>query len=253
MRIRRRTINECKGQPRLQKALALALFLKSKLGRSSTMRDYSVNKVHTLTGVSATTIRKYMPVLMERGWVSFCGRNGQHLVVGRLCSHTDGRNVCIDRFCFDSFQEVYRSLRSFLVLIMQSRKDFVRRTIQIATDPKKGQDCKAARKLVKRLVRQGVLRDAYSAYKEYGLGLKRIARETGNCVRTAQRVMKYAIDRRWVTKKRHFERVFAPNVNFLRVDGYLFSTKDHIYRVKANTYELAPSVARELSHGNISW
>ena len=65
MQIRRKIMNEMKGQPRLQKALAFAIFLKFKLGRSSLMRNYSTNKIHTLTGISATTINKYLPVLIE--------------------------------------------------------------------------------------------------------------------------------------------------------------------------------------------
>ena len=246
-------MNEMKGQPRLQKALAFAVFLKFKLGRSSMMRDYSTNKIHTITKVSATTINKYMPILIENGWVRFDGKNKQHLIVCKLCSHTDKRNVCVDMFCFDSFTDVYRSLRSFLALIIQSHKDFIKRTIQIATDPQKGQNCKAARKLVKRLVKQGILRDVYSTYKEYGLSLKRIAKETGNCIRTAQRIMQYAIDKNWVKKQNHTENVFAPNINYYQVQGYTFSTKNNLYRVYANIYELNNVVAASISHGNISW
>lgn len=246
-------MNECKGQPRLQKAVAFALYLKFKLGRSSMMRDYSINKIHKLTKISATTINKYLPILIENGWVTFCGKNQQHMVVSKLCSHTDKRNVCVDVFCFDSFTEVYRSLRSFLALIIQSHKDFIKRTIQIATNPQKGQNCKAARKLVKRLVKQGLLHDVYSTYKEYGLSLKRIAKETGNCIRTAQRIMQYAIDKNWVKKQNHTEKVFTPNINFYQVQGYTFSTKNNLYLVYANTYELNNVVTASISHGNISW
>lgn len=249
MQIRRKIMNETKGQPRLQKALAFAIFLKFKLGRSSMMRNYSTNKIHTLTRISATTINKYLPILIEKGWVRFDGKNHQHLIVCKLCSHTDGRNIRIDKFCFDSFQEVYRSLRSFLALIIQSHKDFIKRTIQVATDPKKGENFKAARKLVKRLVKQGILRDVYSTYKEYGLSLKRIAKETGNCVRTAQKIMKYAINKNWVKKHNHVEKIFAPNINFYQVEGYTFSTRNNLYRILANTYELNDGIARNISHG----
>ena len=140
-----------------------------------------------------------------------------------------------------------------MALIVQAHKDFIKRTIQIATNPQKGQNCKAARKLVKRLVKQGLLHDVYSTYKEYGLSLKRIAKETGNCIRTAQRIMQYAIDKNWVKKQNHTEKVFAPNINHYQVQGYTFSTKNNLYRVYANTYELNNIVAANISHGNISW
>ena len=253
MQIRRKIMNECKGQVRLQKALSFAILLKVRLGRSSMMRDYSINKIHTLTKVSATTINKYMPILIEMGWVKFCGNNNQHLIVSKLASHTDKRNICVDRFCYNSFADVYRSLRAFLALIIQSHKDFIKRTIQIATNPQNGQDCKAARKLVKRLVKQGILKSVYDTYKEYGLGLKRIAQETGNCVRTAQRIIQYAIDKNWVKKFHHQEQIFAPKISFRHIEGYMFSTKNNLYRIYANTYELSNAVATDIQNGNISW
>jgi len=250
MQIRRKIMNELKGQPRLQKALAFAIFLKFKLGRSSMMRNYSINKIHTLTGISATTINKYLPVLIENGWVRFDGKNQQHLIVCKLASHAENRNICVDKFCYDSYKDVYRSLRAFLALIIQSHKDFIKRTIQIATNPKRGQNFKAARKLVKRLVRQGVLKSVYDAYKELGLSLKRIAKETGNCVRTAQNIMNYAISKNWCSKQHHYEKVESTNFYY---DGYMFYKNGNLYNVFANTYELSKPVALNLSLGNNRW
>lgn len=251
MQLKRKIVNECKGQPTLQKALAIALYMKYKLGRSSMMRDYTINKLHKLTHISPTTINKYLPILIKQGWVHFDGKNKQHLIISKLASHTDNRNICVDKFCFTSFTETYRSLRAFIALIIQSHKDFVKRTIQIATNPQKGENCKAARKLVKRLVKQGILRTIYDAYKEYGLSYKRIARETGNCVRTAQRIMKYAKDKNWVKIHHNQEQVFAPKVYFRKVEGYYFSTKNNLYRIFANTYELNPAILADISRGNI--
>lgn len=231
----------------------MALFIKSKIGRGSTIRNYSVNKVRTITGISATTIKKYMPVIIGMGLAHFEGRGCSHLVIGKMCSRTDGRNICVDRFVFTSFKETYNSLRAYLFLLIQSRKDFIRRTIQTATCPKRGEDFKAARKTMKRLVREGVLRSMYETYKEYGIGLARIAKETGNCIRTACNVVKYAVGHKLVQKKRHFSRVFAPNVNFRQVDGYTFSTMNSLYKVLPNTYSLNKYVASDISHGIIRW
>ena len=242
MQIRRRTINECKGEPRLQKALAFAIYLKFKLGRSSFMESYSINKIHNLTRISATTIKKYLPILIENGWVSFCGKQNQHLVVSNLSSHTKGRNIKIDRFCFDSFSDVYNSIRSFLAILIQARKDFIKRTIQIATNPKVGENCKAARKTMKRLVREGIIRDV--EYKEYGLSYKRIAKELGNCARTAFRVMQYAIKKKLVGKHNNVEQIYAPKVFYRSIIGYTFATKNNLYCVHANTYTI--------SHGIVS-
>lgn len=238
MQLRRKIMNDCKGQPRLQKAVALALFLKFCVGRSSMIRDYSINKIHNITKISATTIKKYLPIIRRIGLISYCGKNNQHIIVHKLCSHTQGRNINITDFCFDSYKDVYNSLRSYLVLIIQSHKDFVKRTIQTFAAPGTTIEFKAARKQVKRLVRQGVLSGVDSAYKEYGLSFKRIAKETGNCVRTAQRIIKYAIAKGWVGKHHNQEIIYLPNICYRYVDGCTFTTKDYIYKVNANTYTL---------------
>lgn len=250
MQIRRKHINECKGQPKLQKALAFAILLKYKLGRSSLMQNYSINKVHTLTNVSATAIKKYMPILIENGWVSFCGKNKQHLVVRKFASHTKTRNICVDKFCFKSFKDVYYSLRAFLVLIIQSHKDFIKRTLQIATNPKRGQNFKAARKLVKRLVKQGILKSVFETYKEYGLSFKRIAKETGNCARTAQRIMQYAVNKKWVEKQNHYEKVNSTN---FYCDYYTFYKNGKLYKVYANTYELSSAITKSVACNKMYW
>ena len=183
-----------------------------------------------------------MPILLQNGWASICGSTKKHLVINRLASSTNNRNVCIDRFCFNSFKDVYNSIRSFLAILIQARKDFIKRTIQIATNPKVGENCKAARKTVKRLVREGIIRDV--EYKEYGLSYKRIAKELGNCARTAFRVMQYAIKKKLVVKHNNVEQIYAPKVFYRSIIGYTFATKNNIYRVYANTYTI--------SHGIVS-
>ena len=253
MQVRRKIMNQIKGQPRLQKALALALFLKWKFGRSSCMQNYTINKIHSLTGVSATTLKKYLPILKEMGWVHFEGKNNQHIVITKLCSHNEERNIKVNKFCHKTFKDTYYSLRAFLALIIQSHKDFIKRTLQRVSDPKGAKEYRCARKLVKRLVRQGVLCDRYDKYKEYGLSLKRIAKETGNCIRTAFNTMQYAIKHGWTTKKHNFEQTCAPKIYFMNVHGYTFATKNNLYKVYANTYTLNKGVSGDLGLVNIRW
>lgn len=246
MQVRRKYINQTKGQPRLQKALALALYLKWKFGRSSCLHNYTINKIHTMTGVSATTLNKYMPILKQMGWVRFEGKNKQHIVITKLCSHNENRNIKVDKFCHKTFKDTYYSLRAFLALILQAHKDFIKRTLQSVSDPKGAKEYRSARKLVKRLVRQGILNSRFDKYKELGLSLKRIAKETGNCIRTAFNTMQYAIKKGWATKKHNFDQFFAPNVCGLDIIGYNFATKNNLYKVYANTYTLNKRVERDL-------
>jgi len=240
MKVRRLILNGIKGQPMQQKALALAIYLKFKVGRDSIIKNFTINKIRNITGLSATTINKYLPILLENGWVTFCGSNKEHLVISRLASNTNNRNVCVDKFCFNSFKDVYNSIRSFLAILIQARKDFIKRTIQIATNPQKGQNCKAARKTMKRLVREGIIRDG--KYKEYGLSYKRIASELGNCARTAFRVMQYAINKNLLVKHNNIEQVYAPKVWYRHILGYTFATKNNLYSVHANTYTITHGI-----------
>ena len=248
MRIRRRYLEDTKGQPQLQKAMALAVFLKSKLGRSSIITHYSPNKVRTLTGVCQKTFLRYLPLMIDLNLVSFAGRNNEHLIISRLSSKTKRRNIDIAKFCYKSFTEVYRSLRAFIVLLLQYRKDYIKRTLQAAQDPKKGSDFDAARKEVKRLVKCGVLRSIHQKYTEFGISYKRMTKETGNCERTCENIVKYAMKKRWVKKTVNVVQTFMKGVGCRDIPGYDFTTRNNGYRLAANTYRLMPSVALSLAN-----
>ena len=248
MRIRRRYFEDTKGQPQLQKTVALAVFLKSKLGRSSIITNYTPNKVRTLTGVCQKTFLRYLPLMIELKLVSFAGKNNEHLVINRLSSKTKCRNIDIAKFCYKSFTEVYRSLRAFIVLLLQSRKDYIKRTLQAAQDPKKGENFNAARKEVKRLVKCGILKSTHQKYTEFGISYKRMAKETGNCARTCENLVKYAMKKRWVKKTVNIVQTFMKGVGYRDIPGYDFTTSDNAYKLAANTYGLMPSVALSLAN-----
>lgn len=245
-------MNTIKGDTRKQKAVAIALYLKEKLGRSSTIINYTPYKVQKLTKIHTRTFVKYLPLMKEMGLVSFCGKSGEHLVINRLHSKVKNRNIDVHRFSFRSFTDVYRSLRAFLLLLIQQRKEYVRHTLQIARNPKNWGEFSAARKAVKRLVRRGILKRQDEKPKECGISYKRIARECGVCVRTAEEVVKYAIGKGWCRKQTHFEWTLMPNVNRMPVFGYLFTTHNYGFNVTANTYTLSTGIKRSLGMVSIS-
>lgn len=252
MYIRRKIMNECKGNPRLQKAVAIVLYMKQTLSRDGMIKDFSYNKIYELIGIAPTTLRKYLPIMEQHGFVCF---QGQNLVLKSLHSKHKDRNICVDKINFNSFKDTFKSLRSFLALIVQAHKDFLKRTLQIVANPKNNKEFQAARKLVGRLVKQGILSDRHQKYKEFGLCYKRIAKEIGSCVKTAQNIMRYAVDNGWCTKQHNQEQIFAPKVNKRKIDGYTFSTKNNLYIVYANTYSIDSSVAccGISNAGNIRW
>lgn len=250
MNLRRKTLYSCKGDPRLQKALAIALYLKHLLGRTSTMPNWSANKLHKLSGISPTTLKKYLPIIRRQGWAHFCGKNNEHLVISSLSSHTADRNIRVDAFRFDSFKETYRSLRAFLALAIQHRKDFIGRTIQTYRDPSSHKELVKARKTLKRLVGKGILKGVDVKFRELGTSYKRIAQETGNCIKTAQNIIRYALNMGWCHKKRNCEQYYLKGICF-REGGefFTFSTRSNIYIMHPNRYILHTDIETSLGGG----
>lgn len=237
-----RIFNLIKGDPRKQKAAAIALCLKYVCGRNSIIRNFNPNKISKLIHVSPNTFTKYLPVMLSIGIVHFEGTRNEHLVVSKLHSSHKERNIDIHRFDFKSFDTIFQSLRAFIALLIQKRKDYVRRILQLAYNPYPGDDCKAARRKVKTLVRQGILK--VIRWTERGISYKRFATELGCCVRTAQRVIEYAISKRWCRKETHFGYRYMKGVNYLELDNYTFTTRDYGFVVSANTYTLSPGIKR---------
>lgn len=252
MKIRRRFLNEIIGKVRPQKVLSAAIALKKALGQKSEIRDWNCNKVCKIIKISPNTFKKLLPELVNAGYVKYRGKNNRILVVSKLYSSTVDRNVSIDFFDFGkkgivSYKEVYRSLRAFLAMYLQHKKNFIKRTIQSCKRPKGLGEFKAARRKVKRLMNGGILRSMQDAYREWGISYRKIAEQTGNCVRTAQEIVKYAVAHRWMKKKVRVVRKFLPCVNYLPIKGYTFTTAHFGYILKANTYKLTPKV--ELAFG----
>lgn len=240
MELSRRIINDIKGEQRKQKAVAIALCLKHSIGRDSCIHDYNPNKIHSLIGISPNTFKAYLPLMVEMGLVHFDGKNKEHLVISSLHSKRRNRNIDIHRFSFKTFKAVYNSLRAFIMLLIQRRKDFIKRTLQLANNPYPGDDCKKARIKVRCLVRQGILRK--TIWDEKGISYKRIANEIGCCVKTAQKIVKFAIRRKWCTKTTHFNYFYMRGVNHRDVYGYTFTTLNYGYNVCANTYKLSKGI-----------
>lgn len=239
MQLRKNIMHECRGDQRRQKAVAIALYIKHCIGRNAMMNDFTFNKLHNLTGISTTTLKKYMPFLISEGWVTFTGKNNKHLVICKLASHRARRNFNIDFFDFSSFKGVLNSIRTLLAVMIQKRKDFIRRTIQTASNPSSAKEYKDARSILRRLVKDGAITSVHTCYNELGISLAKIARELCVCVKTAQNIIGMAIKSNILSKERHTERVFSPNY---LVDGYTFYYNSCSYLVHANTYTIATGI-----------
>ena len=234
MKIRRTILINIMGDKAAQKAVSLLLLLKSRIGRTSSIRKASMNRIAMLSKTSPSTIKKYLPIWEDMGLVEWRGANGDILIIKRLSSKTHHRNVEVDRLDYNTFKSLYKTLRSLLFLILNSHKRFIERLLRTATDPKNGDDYKKARKLSEFYARRDT--DGMFRYKEYGLSYKTIAKRLGYCTKTAEEIVKLAVRKRWCKKTARFIRQLLPNVCGMFVDGYTFTTKNYGYKILANTY-----------------
>lgn len=235
MKLRRSTLNETKGNQNQQKALAFALYIKFRVGRNATIKNYTANKLKRLTNLSSTSIKKYIPIIIELGYAKMERGN---LILKKLSSDTNDRNICLDNINHNSFKDVYNSIRSYLALLIQHRKNFIKRTIQTATNPHNTKELKAARKTLKRLAKNGIIDNVNGQFIENGISYARIAREIGCCNRTAFSVMAYAIMNNYTRKVRNCEQIQSMGVGYRKVEGATFTTKNNIYFMHANIYAL---------------
>lgn len=216
------------------------MLLKDRLGKTSSIPDFSINKAAKIAGVSPSTIKRYLPIWESNEMIEFQGSQKDVLVVKRLSSSTKHRNYVVDRLDFSSFKRLYNSFRDFLFLIIQSRKDFIKRILRIATNPRRGEDFRAAKTDCKHYVRLSK-GDLTPIYHEFGLSYKRIAKKLGFCVKTAQNIVSDTIHRRWCKKKTHYQATYLQNVNGMYVEGFTFTTQHYGYVVSANTYAMSRS------------
>lgn len=238
MRIRRNILLNCKRDKSMMKAIALLLYIKHKVGISSSIRKASYNRISKVAGSSPNTIKKYLQIWLDLGLVEFTGKKGDVLIIKRIRASKDHRNYEVRRFSFKSYKNTYKSLRAFLTLTLQAQKEYVKRMVRIANDPKEGEDFKKAIKFCNRHATRN--QEGRFEFKENGMSYKYIAKKIGFCVTTTQKIIKEVVKKRWIKRKLNFERVFMQGVNYRYVEGFTFTTENFGYRISANNYELSP-------------
>lgn len=252
MKLRRKYISEARGDRIIQKCLALVIVLKHRL-KGSRLHHYSLNKLSKAAGISHKTAERYEKRLIDYGFVHFEGTpNSRVLIINKISSHTQCRNISISEMDFSSFFTAFRSLQAFIFMRTQYNKDNMQHLLQARHNPENPEQFRKCMRQVKNLVKQGKLSSVDAKYQEWGLSLERIAKEVGCCVRTVQRVIDFAEDYEWVTHQRNFEWSYASHVNHMEIDGFTFSTRHKLCIVHPNTYSLAPSISQALGHGMVS-
>lgn len=248
MQVKRALLYSVMGAKADIKALALLMLLKERLGITSSLKKASINKIAAKAGVSPSTIKRYMAIWEHWGIVEWRGSRHDVFVVKKMSSSAKHRNLELNKLNFKNFKILYDHLRSFLFVMANARKEFVKRMIRIVTNPRRGEDWKKAKKSCNHLV---VTKDNEKGfvYKEYGFSYKGIGNALGFCARTAEKIVDFAIGKHWCKKERHYDWSFLPNVCGMYVEGYTFTTRNYGYIIKANTYEAAPFLRMALIGG----
>ena len=225
--IRRSLIIECFGDKELLKALAMAYLIKHRT-KSSNIRHYSINLIHSITGIHAVTIRKRLQILNEYGLILI---EKDNLIIRSTVSRHSKRNMNIGRMDFASVKTVERSLQALQVVFMQQRKDFCKHTIHNAHHGFNQKKIKAARKACRKY--------GYGdKYAEHGLSYATMARKLGLSVTTVFNIVKQGIRRKYFKKLTHFAWTILKGVCGMDIQGYTFTTKNYGFQVQANTYRV---------------
>lgn len=244
--IRRRLLHQMYRNVRLKKAVAFSLFVKARV-TSSTVNNWSVNKLHVLTGVSASAIRQRLSVLRELGLIEEIGKDRKHLVFKSLKSHTSHRNAIVPDIDFtentnlkknvyaQKIKQLEDVLSTMLVIEIQNQKNYAKQMIQQSKHPKNLTELKDAKKACKHF--------GYGEkFSENGISYKYIADKLGVSLQKAFEVVNFAVKKQILCKYRNIEKRFLSNIDYIKdmiLNNYTYIKKSIIYKVYANTYELA--------------
>ena len=226
-KIRFQIANELFGNKKLLKALAMLLFFYHKAA-VNTVKDYNTHKLTKMLGISASTVNKRMATLREYG-IAILEKDT--LIFKSIVSKHRDRNISLEKINYSSLKDVEKSLYGILLVVIQSRKDYCRRTIRRAMNGKTFKEVKSARLILRRC--------GYgNEYKEFGLSYRRIARFFGCSIKSAFNYVRFALKQGMIEVKRNFQSFLLPSVNHREIEGYTFTTKNYGYIIGANIYNI---------------
>ncbi len=223
------------GSPRLLKAIAMLLLIRKR--RGATIPKFTYNKLHDITGMHATTIKKNIAVLKDMELVTIDERNT--ITFRSIISRHNKRNARLAKIDYKNIKTIARSLQAILFVNIQLRKDFAKRTIRKAHNGRNPKQVKAAQKLSRKY---GWAHD----YNEQGLSYKGIAKRLHCCKQTAEKIVSYAVDRKMAQKFCHYAYTYMQGVWYMYVEGYTYTTRNYGVKVTANTYTVAPVFSQRM-------
>ena len=207
------------------KAIAFLIFYHEKTN-SNICKGFTYAKLSSVTGVHPTTIKKRLATLKERGFVKI--HNGT-LVFKSITSKHGSRNKKILNASLPSLGDAEKALWAILVCILQERKNFIHRAILGARYSRDYKTVKNAKQIIRKYAKDNV-------FHEYGMSYRTIASRLGISLRSAFDYVRNALKHGYLLVKNHFLKFYKKGVNFYKVPGFTFTTKNYCFKVLANTY-----------------
>ncbi len=256
MIIRKTLIDGMKKDKEYSNILAFYIYVKSLGGERGHIRGASISRLARLTGDSRKTTKKYLTECIKAGFMWFEGGKKKILRFASYKSHSKYKNVEVDDRCIDttSFQKTKESVRGLALLRVVKRKVDV---CSMACTLENPRNLKEYRE-VKSNVRYVDGFDPYDpSYKEFGISYKTIGELSGTCVKTAQKTVKFLVEKGAIIYQAVREWLFCPGINHRNpaecgLEGYTFTTDNFACRQGANVYSIPSSSYCSLYiHGNI--
>lgn len=234
--IKARIFYSAQGNAKIIKALALAIYIKKNYVSSSIL-NYTIHKLHEITGLSYSSLKSRTKTLKELGLIRFDGVNSEHLVINSLTTKKKYHRIDLSKIVCNSVKNIEKSLNVLFIVEIQKRKDFVKHSIKSAFDPttESLEEIKKARRLCR----------CYGydkEYKEYGLSYKTIAKRLNVCVQKAVELIKFAVEYEILGKMKHVKQIFSKGIGYAKkycdFSDFTFCTTNNAYIVYANSYRI---------------
>lgn len=217
------------------RAVAMSLLIKKHI-RSSAITDYTSDKLHKLTRLHADTCKKYVGILVKLNLAEFVGRNGKTLVFKKLFSRHQRKNIDLGDIDGSSVMDIAYHLYAIFNVEIVRHKLYAKHIIETATD-----GFKNVREAKRKSRKYGYGRE----FIENGLSFKTIAKRLKCGIQKAQAIIKFCVDKLFLIKNKHITQIYdkyAQTTILFRPDLYTFATKEYLYIVGANSYELGRRV-----------
>lgn len=226
----------------LRKAIAFSLFVKAH-SRNSIIKNWNINKLHDITGVSVNAIKARLATLRSMDLIEETGVDKKHLVFKSLHSHTAHRNVVLPSVEFkpdvnlkkNAYAQEIKNLENVLVAMLlveiQRRKDFAEQMIQQKRNPHSKKEYTEA---VKTCNRFGYGR----RFIDRGISYKYMAAKIGMSIFKSMQIVKFAANYGIVKKMRNIAKRFSMFAKYTEdmLTNYTYSYRNWIYKIYANKY-----------------